>query len=86
MDEFKETGLNNIIDLSSNCISHKLCNERPERKILSTLHLFDVYSVLSFDSFRALNVSNSESFIALELTLFESFREIRFQGSKTLNF
>ena len=38
MDEFKETGLNNIIDLSPN-LSQKLCNEiGPERKILSTLY------------------------------------------------
>ena len=68
MDEFKETGLNNIIDLSTN-LSHKLYNEKqPERKILSTLHLFDADSVVSFESFRALNVSNSESLGALKLS------------------
>ena len=42
----------------------------------------DVDSVVSFESFRALILSNSEIFRALKLSLFESFRVIKFRNLK----
>ena len=46
----------------------------------------DVDSIVSFESFRALKLSNSEIFRALKLSLFESFGVIKFLGPKTLKF
>ena len=50
------------------------------------MSLEDVDSVVSFESFRALELSNSERFRALKLSLFESFRVMKLFGSNTLNF
>ena len=42
------------------------------------LYSFDVDAVVSFESLRALKLSNYESFRALKLSLFASFRVIKF--------
>ena len=49
-----------------------------EENVVNKMKLSNVDSVVSFESFKALKLSNSKSFRALKLSLFESFTVIKF--------